>query len=231
MSVILALDTADRTAGAAVAVDGEVVARVVERAAPRHGARLMDLAASCLRGAGVGRGELTAVAVTRGPGSFTGLRVGLAAAKGLALGLGVPVVGVSTLEALARSAFPWPGVVVPVLDARKRQVYGGAWDGETGEAVVPEGAWAPGDLARAVDREGRAALFLGSGVAPYRERLREGLPGRYREADPSGWHVCPGRVALLGHRALLEGRATAPDRLVPVYHRRSEAEEAGRLGG
>ncbi len=229
MTAILALDTADRTAGVAVAVDGEVVARVVERAAPRHGARLMDLVASCLRGAGVGRGGLTAVAVTRGPGSFTGLRVGLATAKGLALGLGIPVVGVSTLEALARSAFPWPGLVVPVLDARKHQVYGGAWDGETGEPRVAEGAWAPEDLARAVAREGRTALLLGSGVTPYRERLRGALGPRYREADPSGWHVCPGQVALLGHVACHEGRATAPDRLVPVYHRRSEAEEARRL--
>ncbi len=226
MKAVLALDTADRTAGAAVAVEGAVRAEIVEQAAPRQAQRILGLVEDCLHAAGVSRGDLVAVAVTRGPGAFTGLRVGLATAKGLALALGVPVVGVSTLEALARSAVPWPGWIVPVLDAKKRQVYAGAWDGLTGQAGLPEGAWPPGALAERIREAGRPAVFLGSGVEPYRPAYREILGGLYHECPPEGWAVPPGQVARIGWQAWAAGRAVAPAELVPVYHRRSEAEEA-----
>ncbi|MHB8765940.1 MAG: tRNA (adenosine(37)-N6)-threonylcarbamoyltransferase complex dimerization subunit type 1 TsaB, partial [Deferrisomatales bacterium] len=131
MRALLAIDTADLSAGVAVAVDGEVRAEVCQPSRFRHAERLFLLIEAALAAAGAEKQHLACVAVTRGPGSFTGLRVGVATAKGLALALGIPVVGVSTLRALARGASPFPGLVVPVLDARKRQVYAAAYDGRT----------------------------------------------------------------------------------------------------
>ncbi|NTU60126.1 MAG: tRNA (adenosine(37)-N6)-threonylcarbamoyltransferase complex dimerization subunit type 1 TsaB, partial [Deltaproteobacteria bacterium] len=140
---LLAIDTAAETAGVAVAVDGEVRSEAVEASATEHSRRLFRLVDAVLEGAGLGKADLTHVAVTLGPGSFTGLRVGLATAKGIAYALGLPLAGVSSLAALRSGSAPFPGTIAPALDARKRQVYGAAWDGLTGEVRVPEGAWDP----------------------------------------------------------------------------------------
>jgi len=226
VSALLAIDTADRTVGIALLVDGQVVAEYVETSAYRHSVRLFSLIDEALRGAGLTRGDLGAVAVTTGPGSFTGLRVGLATAKGLAFALGLPIVGVSTLEALARDAVPFPGLILPMLDARKRQVYGAAFEGMTGEALIPARAWDPRELAARASTYALPCLALGSGLAPYRGALEEVLGNRLHCAGELRWQVSPGQVALLGERELGEGRALSPEGIAPLYLRRSEAEEA-----
>lgn len=231
MGALLAIDTADATAGVALLVDGQLAAEFVEVSAYRHSERLFALVDEALAGAGVGHGDLEAVAVTVGPGSFTGLRVGLATAKGIAFALGLPLAGVSTLEALARRAMPFPGLVLPLLDARKRQVYAAAYRGRDGATAVPPGAWAPGELADRVRALGGSVLALGSGLGPYRAAFEEVLGETLSCAPPSRWHVSPGQVALLGERALREGRAGPPAALAPLYLRRSEAEEAKERQG
>ncbi len=226
MRALLAIDTADRTAGVALAVDGEVVAEPVERSAARPSERLFALVDGVLAGAGASRTDLCAVAVTRGPGSFTGLRVGLATAKGLAYGLGLPSIGVSTLRALARRSSPFPGLVMPLLDARKKQVYAGVWDGLEGSEVLREAVWNPRELARAVAEHGRPCLALGSGLGPYREVFSEALGAELLCAPETRWWIPPGEVARLGWEAFAAGESAAPHALLPVYLRRSEAEEA-----
>ncbi|MBI5014611.1 MAG: tRNA (adenosine(37)-N6)-threonylcarbamoyltransferase complex dimerization subunit type 1 TsaB [Deltaproteobacteria bacterium] len=229
MTALLALDTAAETVGVAVAVGGTVRAEVVEASAAQHSRRLFRLIDAALEGAGVAKGDLNAVAVTAGPGSFTGLRIGVAAAKGIAYGLGLPLAGVSTLEALAAGAMPFPGVVAPILDARKGQVYGGAWDGRTGQRVVPEGVWEPSALAAALAEGTGPVLVLGSGLGPYAEIFSRALGERFLAVDSSRWAVAVRQVARLGLRELEAGRAVEPARLVPIYFRLSEAEEKKRL--
>lgn len=233
MGALLAIDTADATAGVALLLDGRLVAEFVEVSAYRHSERLFALVDEALAGAGVGRRELEAVAVTVGPGSFTGLRVGLATAKGLAFALGLPLAGVPTLEALARGAMPFPGLVVPLLDARKRQVYGAAYRGRDGAVAVHPAAWSPAELAGRVRAAagGGPVLALGSGLGPYRAVFEEALGGALSCAPPSRWHVTPGQVALLGEEALRQGRAGTAAALAPLYLRRSEAEEAKERQG
>ncbi len=225
MTALLALDTADRTAGVAVARGGEVLAAVVGAAHRRHGSRLLGLVDACLAAAGVERADLSAVACTVGPGSFTGLRVGLATANGLSAALGVPAAGVSTLEALARAAMPFPGVVVPVLDAKKRQVYGAVFDGRSGRRSVPEAAWDPGALAAAAAGAGGDVLLLGSGLGPYRDAFAEALGARAVFAPDWRWAIPPAQVAVLAAGVLERGEEAPPGGLAPVYCRRSEAEE------
>lgn len=118
--IVLALDTCLAACSAAV-IDGErVLAQRTEPMARGHQERLAPLVAEVMAAAGIGFEALERIGVTVGPGSFTGLRVGLAFAKGLAAALGVPAVGVGTLEALAE---PYAGAVIAVLDAKRGQVY------------------------------------------------------------------------------------------------------------
>lgn len=225
MTALLALDTAAETAGVAVLVDGAVRAEVVEASATQHSRRLFRMIEAALAGADVAKADLGCVAVTRGPGSFTGLRVGVATAKGLAYALGVPLAGVSTLEAMARGAAPFPGAVAPLLDARKGQVYGAAWDGLTGAPLVAEGVWDPAAFAAELARLAGPVLALGSGLGTYASLVADALGERLLPAPPDRWHVPPRQVALLGERERAEGRAADPALLVPLYHRLSEAEE------
>jgi tRNA threonylcarbamoyladenosine biosynthesis protein TsaB len=118
--LVLAFDTALETCSAAIAADGRVLAARAEPMARGHQERLAPLVEEIAREAGIGFTELDRIGVTRGPGSFTGLRVGLAFAKGLGFALRRPVVGIGVLEALAAGA---PGVVAAVIDARRGQVY------------------------------------------------------------------------------------------------------------
>jgi tRNA threonylcarbamoyladenosine biosynthesis protein TsaB len=141
--LILAFDTATDVATSALVSDGEVLGERTSRAVT-----LLEDVDALLRQAGTHTGDIEALAVGIGPGSFTGVRIGLATARGLALALEVPVAGVSTLEALAAGA---PGAV-PVIDARRREVF------------VPGRVVAPAD----VDVEpGR--LYVGSGAVRYRQ--------------------------------------------------------------
>ena len=230
MIAVLAIDAADRTAGAALAVDGQLKAAAIEEAGSLHSSRLFRLVDAVLDGAGLGRTELSAIAVTRGPGSFTGVRVGMATAKGIAFALGIPVVGVSTLEALARGSMPFPGTVCAVLDARKRQIYAAAWDGRDGRVLLPEAAWAPGVLAERLAAFPGDRFLVGSGLGPYGALFSEGTPPTLFLAGSERWSVPPGQVALIGCREMAAGRALDPARLVAAYHRLSEAEEKRGVG-
>jgi tRNA threonylcarbamoyladenosine biosynthesis protein TsaB len=124
--LVLVFDTALETCSAAIAADGRVLAARSEPMARGHQERLAPLVEEVAREAGVAFPDLDRIGVTRGPGSFTGLRVGLAFAKGLGFSLGRPVVGIGVLEALAAGA---PGVTAAVIDARRGQVYLQAFDG------------------------------------------------------------------------------------------------------
>jgi tRNA threonylcarbamoyladenosine biosynthesis protein TsaB len=143
--LILAFDTATDIATSALVDDGEVLGERASRAVT-----LLEDVDALLRQAGKHTGDLDALAVGIGPGSFTGVRIGLATARGLALALGIPAAGVSTLDALAAGA---PGAV-PVIDARRREVF------------VPGTVVAPADLDVEAGR-----LYVGSGAVRYRDVL------------------------------------------------------------
>ncbi len=155
----------------------------------------------------------------RGPGSFTGLRIGMACLKGLAFATSLPLAGISSLEALAAGSGA-TGLVVPLFDARKQEVYAAAY--RDGAPVLPDCAIAPGDLARSVAAlrvEGEAVTFLGEGLATYSDTF-QGMGVLLGPAFQSP------RAALLG---LLAARLTAEDlpplaALEPNYQRASDAE-------
>lgn len=222
--LVLAIETSNKPASVAVVDRDRVYGEIYSSCGKAHSERLPLMIDPLLEDCGLEKGDLDAVAVSIGPGSFTGLRIGLATAKGLALGLGIPLVGVSTLKALAISVGPLSGRVCPMFDARKGEVYGACYrmsGNGAPETIIEEGAYSPQQFIEAC---GAQSYFLGNGAEVYRE-LIEQIHGR--EATIAAPHLIDPRasaVAMLAFAMLAEEGPGGGHDLVPVYHRLSEAE-------
>ncbi|MBI2370383.1 MAG: tRNA (adenosine(37)-N6)-threonylcarbamoyltransferase complex dimerization subunit type 1 TsaB [Deltaproteobacteria bacterium] len=224
---VLAVETATSAGSVALVEKGEVVAELFLRTEAAHAERLLPAIDRVLGLAGASPHSLDGLAVGVGPGSFTGLRIGISTVKGLAWSLGRPVVGIPTLEALACNALTSPLLLCPMLDARKAEVYAALYRVRRG----------PGDNGlqelrgvrvlppRAVAAEiTEPTLFLGTGARLYREFLTETLGDLARFA-PSGLdHPRAAVVGGLAEEAFQAGRGVSPETLGPLYVRSSEAE-------
>ncbi len=231
--IVLALDTA--TAATAVAVlDSGGLGAAVERRhdpalgeRPGHTTRVLGLCAAALEAAGAEWDDLDRIAVGTGPGSFTGLRIGLATAHGLALARGLPLVGVSSLHALADGAVEDApgGRVAAVLDARRGEAFAAAWDG--GSVAMAPVALAPQALAEALDGLSGPRMAVGDGTLRFRALIeRAGL--EVPDDDSPLHRVSASRLARLA----LDVRPGARGTVLPDYLRRPDAElaRAGRKG-
>jgi tRNA threonylcarbamoyladenosine biosynthesis protein TsaB len=205
---ILALDTATRIASVAVLDDDRVLAETT-RDTHRRSADVLVAVDDVCRTAGIAPLTLEAVAVGAGPGSFTGLRIGMATAKGIAFAAQRPLWAVSSLAALAHGH---AGFVVAVLDARRGEIFAGCF--RDGALLGDERVLAPAELAAWVATFGTADRFVGDALAAHPELAP--FAERWQHATPTGAAV--GRLALAGARAdVLVGGA-------PTYIRPSEAE-------
>lgn len=203
--------------------DQVVLAEDVVSTSRSHMTLLPGLIERVLAHAGLGIGDVEGLAISIGPGSFTGLRIGLGLAKGLAFAGGLPLATVPTLEALAVVAGADPGqCVCAALDARKREVYAAVFDvGEAGALCRrgPDMALAPDALAAQLPA---ATVLVGDAASAYPETLGPGLIVRPFETH----HPRGGMVARLGARRLAAGEAVDVGTVEPVYVRPSEAELA-----
>ena len=223
---ILALETSTLAGSAALLEGGRIVGESLLDVALTHSERLMAMVDRLIQDSGWRAADLEALAVSTGPGSFTGLRVGIATAKGLALALGVPVAPVPTLDALAWNLPFADALVCPLLDARKGEVYLALyrWREDRVERCSEYLALSPRAVAA---RLTSPAIVLGDGVAaclPFLSDLGAGL----RVAPVS--HSMPRAtiVGQLGCAMLESGQAVTADALAPLYLRPSEAELAAR---
>jgi tRNA threonylcarbamoyladenosine biosynthesis protein TsaB len=210
---VVGLDTATAATAAGVLLpDGRAVEARDDPAGgrPAHAARLLALVEEALAGAGIGWGEVGRLAVGVGPGGFTGLRIGVATARALAQGRGLPLVGVGSLDALAAEQ---PDVAA-VLDARRGEVYAAVW--RAGERVMEPAAIDPAALAARLPAGIRA---VGDGAVRFREQLE--AAGAVVPADGSPEHrISAVQVCRLG----AAGDPAARDRLVPDYRREPDAQ-------
>ena len=166
-----------------------------------------------------------AVAVAVGPGSFTGIRIGVAAAKGLAFGAGIPVIGVSTLEAMAQNLRHMDGLIVCAMDARRSQVYNAVFAAEGGQLtrLTPDRAIALSQLAEELQGDPRPKLVVGDGAALCSGFLTEaGIPCRMAPAQLVMQNAVG--VALAAEEMATRGETVSARDLVPVYLRLSQAE-------
>jgi tRNA threonylcarbamoyladenosine biosynthesis protein TsaB len=222
-ALLLAVETATSVTSAAL-LRGETL--VAEELAPdgRPTAEtLLPAIERLLAGAEVGLSQVDAFAVSIGPGSFTGLRIGLASVKGLVFGVERPVVAVSTLAALARRAPPGPGPAVPVLDARRGEVYAAAFpdDALEPDPALPEGVYTAAELAAKLPQRCRV---VGEGVAVCAEAVRAARGSGAALVPPPAGDPRAAEVGILAARLLTRGAATDAESLVPRYVRRAEAE-------
>ncbi len=215
--IVLGLDTATPSTVAGVLVDDavfEVRDDPAPGARPAHAARLLGAADEALAAAGVGWEDVERLAVGVGPGSFTGLRIGIATARALAQGRGLPVVAVSTLEALARGA-DGP-LVLAAIDARRGEAFAAAWS--AGRVLLAPSALAPDALAERVRAMPAAPLTVGDGAVRFRDSLE--AAGALVPPDSDGVHrLRAEQVCRLG----AQGRLTDRDALLPDYLREPDA--------
>ncbi|MFO7840044.1 MAG: tRNA (adenosine(37)-N6)-threonylcarbamoyltransferase complex dimerization subunit type 1 TsaB [Desulfosalsimonadaceae bacterium] len=220
---MLAVDTATRICSAAVVENGGLLAEFTLNHGHTHTTRLMPVICSVLEQARLAIRELDGLAVTIGPGSFTGLRIGLSTVKGLGLATGLPVAGISTLDCLAgRFAFV-STLICPMIDARKDEVYASLYvrQEESLKEVCPARAVSPAEVLQWVNKP---CLFVGNGARLYRNLIKE-TAGRLAVFPPEEQnHVQAATVGLLGQRLLASGRQTPLSCLVPWYIRQSDAE-------
>lgn len=217
--LLLALDTSSTLTSVCVLDDGRIRSEVSVRPGTPQTARHLAVIDAAMKQAGAVPAEIEAFAVTVGPGSFTGLRVGLAIVKGLAPE-GGPVFPVSTLAALARSA-GGAGTIVPCIDAKKHEVYAAVY--QDGNPVVAEGAYAPAAFADlAAPALKGLSVWTGDGARVYAEVFA----GQGRTFTGAIFDlVRPSAVAAIAFEAWQRGDRHSADKLVPNYLRASEAEK------
>ncbi len=223
--LILALETATVVSSVAVATEEKLLAEVTAAAKLTHSETLQPHIAMALEMAGVRREEIGAVAVSLGPGSFTGLRIGLAAAKAMAYAWQVPLVGVDTLASLAMGC-PWPGAkTAALIDAQKGNVYLALYEWREG---YPIERW-PAEVVpceQAIERLAslKEPVMLTGDIVSQKLALWENLPENLFIAPSAAILPRAASVAALGLRRLAAGLADNIMGLEPLYIRRSEAE-------
>jgi len=223
--IVLAVDTTTPSGSVALLEEGELVGEFNLESPSTHSARLFGSVDLLLRARGLDIQGVDAYAVAAGPGSFTGIRIGLSAVKSLAFASGKPVAAVSTLEALAVK-IGWPPVrlACPLLDAKKGEVYAALFEVRSGRLaeVIPQGAYDPDAFFARLPAH-RITAFAGNGLALYREKLLAYVRDKAR--FPARSPFLAAEVGRIGRRLLLEGKGVAAGALEPVYFRKSQAEE------
>ena len=219
---ILAADTSTSINTVAVCDDGRVLAEIIVECGRSHSERLIDTVDWVLAEAGLKIEDMDALAISVGPGSFTGVRVGVATWKGLALGARLPLAPVPTLDAMTRLGAFREGLLCPLLDARMREVFGAVYRFTNGrrEKLTPDRVCPVDSLLDEIDGD---AVFLGNGVELYRERILERRPGA--AFAPAICSVPRASAVAAEARALIEqGVCTDAALVSPVYLRKSQAE-------
>lgn len=187
-----------------------------------HSLALLPETEALLQHTGLSLPQVDGFAVTLGPGSFTGLRIGLATVKAWCDALHKPAVGVNSLEAMAR-AMDRPGLVCPIFDARRSQVYAALF--RQGQRLTPDLAVSPDELVTELSRWPEPITFGGDGLGPWEQELRESLGPRFQAVNQERQLNMASAAAMLGLERLQRGEITPKEQLLPIYLRLSEAEE------
>ena len=221
---VLGVDTSIRTGSVALLEGDTVLAEVAATSAQTHAKRLMSAIDVTLEIAGLTIAECDGFAVTTGPGSFTGLRIGISTVKGLGFATKKPVTGVSTLEALVYQFPSFPHLVCPVLDARKGQIYTALYECASYMkwTRITEGCAA--EPRQWLNQIQHVCLFVGDGANVYGALIKETLGSLAQFAPPYLNRVRGSVVAYIGMKQILDGQIADVARLVPHYIRKSDAE-------
>lgn len=218
---ILALETTGAHASAAIIDEAGRVYEKRSAGVLNHLQCLMPMTQELLTETGTQLRELTAIAASRGPGSFTGIRIGVSSARALAQALRIKTIAVPTLQAFAYNAPEYTGLICPVFDARRSQVYAGAYQWKDGhiEEVIKGAPYSIEAFLAQVDEAGEERLFFGDGTAAYSSYFKPDqlAPEAVRLQSAAS-------VARLSLDLYKRGRSMAYEELKPEYMRKAEAE-------
>ena len=222
---ILALETSAKAVSAAVSEDGKILCSGYQDTGLTHSRTLMPIVEHILKNTGLTVADMDAIAVAAGPGSFTGIRIGVAAAKGLAFAADKPAVGVSTLAAMARNVAFCDGLVICAMDARRQQVYNALFEAKDGQLtrLTPDRAIALEDLAEELRSDPRPKTVVGDGARLCFAHLTEaGISCRLAPAQLVMQNAMS--VALEAEAMAAEGKLVSVQALEPVYLRPAQAD-------
>ncbi len=223
---ILGIDTATRVAGAAVIGDGRLIAERFIHNLQTHSQNIIPMIQQVMDDSGITPKDLNGIAVTGGPGSFTGLRIGMSVAKSMALVLNIPVAAISTLEVLAWNLYRTEGLICPVLDAKKKEVYTCIYasNGHGLIELIKPAALSIEVLIEEISRFEGSVTFLGDGVPVYGDIIREQLGQRVLFATKINSFPRASAAAELGLAQIADSNPGDSTFLQPIYLRKSEAE-------
>ncbi len=224
--MILAIESSSLVASVALADEDRVIAEYTTNQKKTHSQTLLPMIDEIFRITETDKTEIDAIAVSAGPGSFTGLRIGSATAKGLGLAWNKPLIGVPTIEGLACNIQFTDRYICPVMDARRNQVYTGIFKNTNGRqtTVMEQCAIAVEELVELLNEKGHPVIFLGDGTPVYRDILDEKLNVEHSYAPVNMNRQRASSIAVLGLSYFEEGRTESSDRHVPNYLRISQAE-------
>ena len=224
--IILSIDSSTPVAGIAVSDGMQLLGEITLNTKNTHSEKLMPLVKHLLDELTLTVNDLDAIAVTQGPGSFTGLRIGMATAKGLAQGAGKKLIAVPTLDCLAQNLLHYPGIICPIMNAQKKQVYTAIYRSgrDKLERLSDYQAIAVEQLAAQLKELKEDIWFVGDGVAAFADVFQELLGDACRFAD--GHNILPraGALAMLAAERASEERFDDLYQAELIYIRKSEAE-------
>lgn len=223
---ILGIDSSGMVASAAVAADNTLVAEFTVNNKQTHSQTLLPMIDQVIQMSGIALQEIDAIAIAAGPGSFTGLRIGASTAKGLGLALDKPIVPVPTLEGMAYRLAGSNGLVCPMMDARRNQVYTGIYRVATDklDVVADQKAVDVREILQELAEYQEPVIFLGDGVPVYQEVIAECCQGEYQLAPLHLSRQSAAAVAALGEIYYRQGKTETAQEHRPVYLRKSQAE-------
>lgn len=222
---ILAIESSSLVASVAIVEDGVTLAEYTANFKMTHSQTLLPMIDSMGSLFGIDLASIDAIAVSGGPGSFTGLRIGSATAKGLGLALNKPLIHVPTLDGTAYNLFGASGLICPVMDARRNQVYTGIYRFEKEfQVVMEQDAMDMGELIEKLNAMGERVIFLGDGVPVHEKMITEKMTVPFDFAPAHVNRQRASAIAALGARYFAEGKIQDAAEHGPDYLRKSQAE-------
>jgi len=223
---IIAIDSSSLTASVAIIEDEQILAEYNINYKKTHSQTLLPMLDEIKKMTELDLDTIDAIAISKGPGSFTGLRIGSATAKGLGLALKKPIIPIGTLEGLSYNAWGISGLICPIMDARRNQVYTAIYKFENGEhiTVIDQCAISIEEIVEKINELGEKVLFMGDGVPVHQDYIKNNIKTGYQFAPAHMSRQRAAAFAIPAKKYLEEGRIEAAEDHKPEYLRLSQAE-------
>lgn len=223
--LVLSVDSSYSTATCALIKDDKILAEINLNDKKQHSVILMRLIDSILKEYEIDINDIDAFIISRGPGSFTGLRIGMATLKGLAFASKKPLISVSTLDALAYNSISFQGIICPIMDALRDNIYTCLYKNENNNLtpLIKEQCLNINELVTILKEQTLPIIFVGDGVGKHKEFLQENIPNSFFAPNHSNFPKASS-VGELGIKKINDGVIENIDSINPIYLRKSQAE-------